>query len=95
MQMTVDETGNNDSSREADQTRARADKRLEIGKAAEPDDLSGRNSDRIAVGMPEDFALVQNEVNFIERHQRTLRVSPPPRPTDTSPLSARMRRVLV
>src|SRR5216684_1978332 len=74
MQMTVDETGRDDSSRQADQTRARTDERLEIGKVTERDDLPSRDSDGIAFGMPEDFALVQYEVNFIERHQRTLRV---------------------
>src|SRR6266851_7041192 len=77
MQMTVDETGRDDSSRQADQTRARTDERLEIRKVTERDDLPSRDSDGIAFGMPEDFALMQNEVNFIERHQRTLRVSPP------------------
>jgi hypothetical protein len=96
MQMTVDETGSDDSSREADQTRARADEWLEIGKAAERDDLPGRDRDRIAFGMPEDFALVQNEVNFIERHQRTLRVSPRPTPNrHFPPLPAQMRPVQV
>src|SRR5579864_4826248 len=88
MQMTVDKTGSDESSRQADQTCARANLRLEIRKTAERNDLPSRDSDRIAFGMPEDFALVQNEVNFIERHQRTLRVSPRPNAQPTLPPAA-------
>src|ERR1700683_1514701 len=78
MQMRIDEAGNHGAPAHLQQMSARTDGRFQLGEFAVGQDGAIENRDRVAFRMPEDYALVKNQIGFIQRHRFYGSSTPPP-----------------